>query len=628
MYLNDQYHFDLDSLETARSEDVSSSYKSAGVYLGGLSLPIQALTPKVPKYDIRTRNWVSKDAFGRKSTSKTVKINKDKSTTTTTEEIFVKPDGTKVRKINEVTIDDNPIRALMTGTNPYQTLDALFTAAQDLYRGSHTVSVSSTTPSQFPRSVVRKTVVSPPKEQKETTTTETTVFVPTADPDALGSHITARKSVKTSSRVRSDEPKYFAKPVIQTTITGDQFKQFFSADNKDVAYHNDEMASDGSGGAVITSADDTSPGRTDVADTEVILDQSTNTRITKDLLVFTDADGNRTEQAKVTEEPLYDPVALAEQAMLEEGKSVSESIRSPLKETTKSVSYNKFGTKLRETNSETVRTPQDGETTEVSDVSSDGTETSRVSTRVVDDEGKETVNETEIVKRRQQTITTTRTDAYNYDEGYRVITLARVTTQIDGDTRNEEKVFRVSIGQSYTTAEEILEQKDDAYVDHIVHGNFITEFEFSGDLLEPSIVHKLTTKNFEHQQAWAMYEFLDQQLDLGDRLSPEVKRQIYIDQYRIFSGNNNQSVRGGPVLDRIALQVFTEDFIQGCVFSPQNGFKVDYIPGTDQMYRWSISVRVYRPIVKGGPLAFDDWAQNASLGLPVIEGVYNARTTT
>lgn len=627
MYINGLYAFDLTVDEADRSQDVSWLFNGRPASLGGLSLPIQNVTPKQPKYEIKSRNWASKESFGRKSKSKTVRKNKDRSTTTIEEITYLKPDGTRVRETSETTVDSSPVSALLSQENPYPTLLELFNAAEEKYRGSRTITVSTTNPLQFPRSTVRTTVTTPPLDQTEEVTQETTIFSPITGESMPGESKVASKTTTSFRRVRSDIPKYFSKPVVLRSITGVEFIQYLTSTDRDIPYHNDEMASDGSGNSVIETLDSVTPGQKTVEQQETTLDPGSNTKITKILSKFIDADGNTNEEVRIVEEPLIDPLSVVEQEINEAGKQVTKTVRNgQANETTITTTFNGIGQKLREVKSTTIRSPIEEKTT-TNETSSDGTSSTRESIRTVDANGKETLNETETVKRNQNTFTTTRSDSYNYDEGIRTITLTKVTVGVTGTTTTDEKSFRISLNQTAKSVEEITEQREDDLIDHIVYGHFITEFEFSGDVLEPSLVQKLATKNFEHQQAWAMYELLEQQLELSDRITPAAKKKLYIDQYQIFAGAPGTLVRGGPVLDRISLDVFGEEFSQGCVFSPLNGFRPEYIPGTDQMYRWTLSVRVYRPIVNKGPITLDDWSDVANnITLPLIAGVYGPTT--
>lgn len=627
MYKNGLFYFDLCPEEIARNDEISSLFNGMCVNFGGVLLPVTSLIPKQLKYEIKSRNWATRDFFGNKSTTTTTRKNRDGSTTTITEVFFTKPDGTKVKETKETTIDPDSITSILVGDAPYNgSLAQLFDAAKVAKRGSYTTSVSTTSPSQFPRKVVRTTVTTPPASTTEEVIQETTVFDP-IEANSGGAPKSTTKITKGKRKVAQSNPKYFQKPVEIVSITGKKYIQYLGTEDRDLAYWNDEMKSNPLDTNVALGI--TAGGSSENITEEVMIDPTTNTRVTKNYTETVDADGNITKVSTERQEPLIDPVQVAEQQLNENSRQVTVNTRSGVTETSVSTTYNKFGAKLNETVSTTTRSPQTSSTV-TTEESSDGTKTVRESTTTLDANGRETTNETETSTKNQTTVVVNRSDAISYDDNIRTITLSKTTTTQLGNTVTEEKVFRFNLTQEINTSESIFEQKDDVIADAVVYGHLMNEFEISGELFDNNIAQKIMDKNFQHQQAWAMYELLGQQLDLGDRLSNTAKRDIYVDQYKIFTGHQNQSVRGGPTLDRIYLDVFKDEYRAGCVFSPQNGFRIEYIAGTDRKYRWNLVVRVYSTVVKDDfikslkalelPL---DSLWNDLMDYPSYPGVYN-----
>jgi len=595
MYKNGLFYFDLTEEDNERNAEIANLFNNMCVNFGGILLPVTSLIPKQLKFEIKSRNWATRDFFGNKSTTTTVRKNRDGSTTTITETFFTKPDGTRVKETKEVTVDPESITSILVGDTPYNgSLSQLFDAAKVSKRGSFTTSVSTTSPQQFPRSVVRTTVTTPPTSTTEEVVQETTVFDPIAA-NSSGTPKSTTKITKGKRKVAQAAPKYFQKPVEIVSITGKKYIQYLGVDDRDLAYWNDEMQSNPLDNNVALGV--ATPGSSENVVEEVMIDPTTNTRVIKSYTETTDADGNVTKVSTERQEPLIDPVQVAEQQLTENNKQVTVNTRSGSTETSVSTTFNKFGAKLNETTTTTTRSPQTSSVTST-EQSSDGTKTVRETVTTTDANGKETVNETETATKNQSTTVVNRSDALNYDENIRTVTLTKTTTTQTGNTVTEEKVFKFSLAQEMNTSETITEKKDDVIADAVVYGHLINEFEISGELFDNDVAQKIMDKNFQHQQAWAMYELLGQQLDLGDRLSNTAKRDIYVDQYKIFTGHNNQSVRSGPVLDRIYLDVFRDEYRAGCVFAPQNGFRIEYIAGTYRKYRWSLVLRVYSTVVK------------------------------
>jgi len=620
--IDGKYYFDLTSEEQARNAELLAQYNGCVVSLGGIILPVKAISAKQPRFEIRTRSWLTGEALGKARESTTERVNRDGSITTIREKTYTESDGTRVKETYETVFDPNNEYHLINGTNPYGSLQAFYEAiGPQQNRGSHTTSISEVSPKQFPRTSTRTTRTLPPSSQTETVVVETTL----ADPeDLVGPTGTATRRSKTRRQVYTTNPKVFGKPIELTTITGMRFVQYIgpSTVEQDLAYWNDEMKSTVEPAPPNETDTVLSQGSADESVEEVTIDPDSNLKITHVYTTKTDPDGNQFVEATVREEPYLDPLAKLEQEFQEARQETVSTVISPLNETNETKVYDKNGNWLRTTTSSTERTPT-SQTTEFTEQSSDGTTTTRTSTRELDSNGVEVITETERTERSTEVITTSRTDAVDYDQGTKTITLTKETAQADGNTRREEKVYRYILHTTVSMIEKVKEAYEDELLENIVHGRFSLEYDFSGELLENSLVQKLQTKNFEHQKAWALLELLEQQLALGDRLSIATKQKLHADSLRLFSGNNNEELRAGPVLDRIGLEVFGETFALGCVFGPQNGFNVQWIDGTERMWSWAINVQVYNQLVKDSDvLPADGWATPESLELPILPSDY------
>lgn len=600
MYSENKFFFNLHPEALERNNELRSHFNNVVVSFGGIILPVKSVVPKGTSVDVKSRSWLSKESMGLKTTKNTERINKDGTITIIKETRTSDAQGTRIIETEETTYD--PVYdADFFANNPYGTLAEFYDALAIRHRGSHTITVTNNSPKQFPKSTTRTTRTLKQGEDKEEVTEVTRTFDATDNVNGV-----AVSEVSTKKVVDATQPKVFAKPVLLTSITGKQFAQFIGAYGpKDETWWNEEMRGSGPG----TSTEDVR--------TEVSINGANNTKLTKTFTTRVDAKGNRIKEELSVEEPYVDPVARLEAERDRETTTTSETITQGLTERAFTTVYDKFGNKISETERNVLRTPS-VETSSTEEISSEGTKTTRNSTKTIDPQtGEEIVVETETQENTANKTTVTRTDSIDYDSNVKTVTLSKTVTERNGDTRTEEKVVRYPIRTTQRTVEKITEEFEDDIIDKIVQGTFVMEFQFSGELIEDDIARLLMEKNFQHQKAWGMLELLEQQLELGSRIQLPTKKKLYEEYIRILAGNLpvGQEVREGPVLDRIELEVFGEEFQLGCVFAKNDGFKMEWIPGTEKMYSWTLNVQVLNNIIENSHIIdHEDFQINLSTG--------------
>lgn len=604
--------FDLTGEQIAYSEYLKNCYEQAYVQVGGLVLPIKGVVPKQRRNEIKSRSWVSRRLTGLRDKKSTTRKNRDGSTTLITEKSYYKDDGTLVREIEEITQEPDIISSLFYDTNPFPSLNELFDAVKVLNRGSHSYSVTHHTPNRFPRESKRTTVSTPPGSQTETTQVDTKSFIRESPNDPASNAI---KSIVTNSEVYTTEPKVFADPVILISTTGKKFIQYLESSgsliDKNETYWDQEMQS------TPIPNEPTSPGQTDAGSSsnsteELIVHPANNTITRKTIQVDLDPDGNKKVTTSIVEEPYIDPIEELRRKISEEGSSTTVRNVDGLSETTIVDTFDADGQKLRTQTTVITRDPTTRTTISTDENLNEQTITTRTQTSSTDSDGVETVQEEEETIMVGETRTVTYSSAIDYDNRVKTVTMNRQSVDEIGDVRNEEKTVKLSMEESYKTVEEILEQYEDDSIEDLVYGYLVTEFVISGDVLENEYVQPILDKNFEHQAAWGMFNLISQQLDLGDRISPAMRKKLHEDQARIFTGTLSSSgtnkYRGGFVLDRIALEVFNEQYIKGCVFAENDGFSVEWIPGTDRIYRWTLRLQIFQSLVENTTVVSSgDW---------------------
>ena len=127
-------------------------------------------------------------------------------------------------------------------------------------------------------------------------------------------------------------------------------------------------------------------------------------------------------------------------------------------------------------------------------------------------------------------------------------------------------------------------------VDDLVKGKVINEYIIKGKLMSMNQVVKIREKADKHLAAWAFINVTKAKLGLGDRLSPLKRQQLYREMQKVFLGETNETVRGGPVLDRIGLYAWGEVDVP-VVFAPTDGFEATPIVGTIGLFEWSMRVQ-------------------------------------
>lgn len=593
-YVENKYQFDIDDFIAEKNAGMRIHFQNVCVILGGVVLPVNTVYPKKFISEIKTRNWLSKEELGKKRKKITEKINSDGTVTKLEEVTYFKEDNSRVTESFEQTFDPNYDYYIVNGMNPFSSLSEFFDKLKPRKRGSSTVTITNNTPKLYPKINKRKSIVLKQGSDIEDVEETTERFLP----------LSTDKKVATSEtvnwrQVHSSEPKVFAKPKILTSVTGKQFKQIVRGSlspPEDVNYHNDEMRSTQVNAPTLGNAPN---GFKDSRKNRIIIDNQKNEKRTEIFNDRVDPDGNTYLESNITIEPLIDPVELL---LDNESKTTTKSHTEskPTEEIAKTEVYDKHGNKITESNRVIKRTPSK-ETSTSEEISNDGTKNIRSSVKEIDPiNGQEIINETETQTRESLSIVTTRSDSYNYDDNTKTVTLTKSTTEKNGDTKVEEKVFRYVISTEIRSVEVIKEDFEDDLVNNLVSGYSIMEFEFTGEVLEDYLIKLLQTKYYEHQRAWVMLDVLEEQLNLGNRISPDLKQKLYDEHLKIFTGNSpvGDPVRGGTVLDRISLEVFGETFPLGCVFAKDNGMDIKWIPGTDKMYSWSIVVRIYNNVIK------------------------------
>lgn len=580
-YIENKFEFLLNEELSESNNRYRVHFNNVCVVLGGLVLPVSQVTPKNTSVDIKSRSWMNKEDLGLRRERNTERTNRDGSVTKIQEVMYTRPDGTKVTETTENTYEPDYLLSLLTGDNPFLTLDHLFDALHPNNRGSHTITVTSNTPREFPKKSHRTTVTQKPGSAVEEVEEVTRSYDPTQDINE--SAISRRKYIR---RVDETKPRHFSKPAILIGCTGERFEQYLGSNN-DLAWWNDDMSSSGGAGTTIENSTE-----------ELVIKGSQNIKRTVTDREVVDPDGNILKEIITLEEPYIDPIQRLQNN--QENTTQSTTTSEGTTETTVSKTIDKFGNVINETERTVKRSFQNEETT-TEETSSDGTKTTRTSKKTVDPAtGAEILTEVEEIRNNTVKSTITRSESIDYDSNIKTITLTRNSTDSYGYNTTEEKVFKYYVNKEIKTVEAVKEELDDDIFENIVHGHFVMEFEFSGEVLEEYLVKELMTKNYEHQRAWAMIDLLEQQLDLGARLDVSTKKRLYEEYLRIFSGNLpvGETVRGGTVLDRISLEVFGERFELGCVFAKNDGFRINWIPGTDRMYSWTLKVQIFNNIIE------------------------------
>lgn len=213
--------------------------------------------------------------------------------------------------------------------------------------------------------------------------------------------------------------------------------------------------------------------------------------------------------------------------------------------------------------------------------------------------GEEDIDETEtIINPGQDQIEYSRNITRDHETGIQNADITVTITDGLGNTRTSTKNERTTFNSTRTTRETITSETDDDLLDDMINGWLVTEYEFSGELMSMPQVHRLQNKYFQHQNAWAFLEVREQQLALGDRVSPEMRKKLWHEYQAVFNGESGETVRGGDVLDRIEVYAYGERAIPA-VFAPgPDSFEATPIPGTYGLFSWRLRLQTYEQIVR------------------------------
>lgn len=139
---------------------------------------------------------------------------------------------------------------------------------------------------------------------------------------------------------------------------------------------------------------------------------------------------------------------------------------------------------------------------------------------------------------------------------------------------------------------------DNALLDDMLNAWIITEYEIAGDLMSMPQYFKIMSKYQQHQIAWGFLKLREEQLALGDRITPDMRKQLHREWQACFLGQNDETVRGGPILDRIEMYAFGQRSIPA-VFAPsEDAFDAEWIDGTFGLFSWKLRVQHYQQLVR------------------------------
>jgi len=622
------FNFDLSLFDLERNAQLLNAYTHCTkVVFGGLVLAVNEVKPRNVRFEITTRNWFTKKDKGISSVPKRIeRLNKDGSTTIIKEVVLTRDNGTIVTTTTESTTFPEITNVTTISESTNLPVAKLVTAANGVVPPTYELDADRI------RLVKTKTVVTPPDEVIEYVTERTEEINSTADRVTPGNNQRTAGGIeiqKVSERryINQQKPVPKAKPVNFETIDGTLYDQYLlgpPVQGFDLVFWNEGM-----GNNLVTNfgTDTDVPNPADPFGLPSLPgDKTSNETITSKLDYGDGTEGVRTYKSTLNVRgELTEEITLVVQAKEVRDKiDVTKTTTTPLR-TVKEINHYDIKGVLIKTD-KTTTTKQD-------DVNAlqgtNGTSTLREET---DENGKVTLTTTttshdsdfshETTEEQKQVITPglpiisfTKNITRDFKNNTQVTVFTETVKNTDGDDKTTTWTEELPINANKTTSEEITEKKDEAIIDDVVVGRLITEYRLSGELLERTQAFKIMNKYIEHQHAWAMFNFLGQQLELGERLAPKDRKSLFEQQMRIFTAEllvGETEIRQGPVLDRIELECNGETQL-GVVFAPNAGFDLEWIDGTDGYYRWTINVQTYSNVVVEEP---------GAIGEDTLGGVY------
>lgn len=553
------FRFDLNADDIKRNNQLSILYNRLNrVSLGGILLPVKNITPRQPRFDIKSRSWLNKFDFGAKN-DRTVTYREN-------------PDGTR----QEVTV-----------TVSYLKDGSKVTTTEEREVGTATVQISRSFSEDFPfatnnnefdldRAKRKRTIktVTPPNS----VTSYTTEIVETVN--------TSNNKKYTYEKKYTDQQKPVpkGKPATITTVNGtiiDQYLGNAPPQGFDLAHWNQDMY------------------ETEQETEETTVDNGDGTETV-----------TKTERQKNARGEITDIVTTTVQKkeLDTDGSTVTKTVNTPLTEEKTVTRYDSEGNKVSDQKTTTHKydsinggVPTSVEVTKEETTDENGKKVLKTITKDTDlVTGVETtVEEEEIVEPGKDIVKFNRQITYDDLNGVEDIKETRTVTDGYGKTTTEEYNYKKPSSKLKRTVERVISSElEDEYIDDFVNGYLIVEYEVKGQVISGAQAYKIMNKFHEHQVAWAFLAMLEDQLGRGDKLSTTKRQQLYRQWQATFLGNYVDNVRGGPVLDRIEFNCFGEESLP-VVFAPSsNAFQIDWIDGSDQLYAWSMTVQTYSPIVR------------------------------
>jgi hypothetical protein len=658
------FWFNLEPYDVVRNEELKRAFincsnpdapdspKDTYVVLGGLHLPVKSFTPKQVKFEIKTRNWLSRAVLGLQSTRRTERVNKDGSITVIVEKTVTRRDGTKVVTTEETTtgipfVSTTSKRREMTDQNnvfaydetqpdkyPVNATDATGKLKDPRERVDHGAYYKST-----------KTVATPPDQDIEYVHEKTEMIYPPAPSDTSSDKhsvyqgdATVRSKVSEYRYVHNKEPLRLAKPVTLVSITGKVINQFLLPNppqGKDDTWWNDGMGNNETKVPDLgyPHLDKTGANGNSVVTTTYTRDLGDGTQEVKTDVETTNPDGEKTvESTSVIRNTgeLYTP------------ETFQVTTKEPLKTTVEKKFYDKLGAHVRTEKTTTTPLHKDTNalppaTLTINEVSDErGKKTITHTKKWKDSDGKDNEEVVEEIAHLGRHVST-KSISEQIDNETKIKTISTTTTVTDalGNSYTEEETKKEFVGDTVSTTEQTNEQLDDLIINELVVGTLVTEYRISGEFMTADQAYRIMDKHVQHQNAWAMFELLNAQLDLGEKVSPKLLNELFKQQMAIYSGGVEpvevkpgvQEKRIGSrfsrVLDRIAFVGFTDKLNQseGVVFAPgADSFNLEWIDGTDKIFKWSMVLHKYDNLVQDTQdLGYDD-PTLASWDIPVVLG--------
>jgi hypothetical protein len=389
---------------------------------------------------------------------------------------------------------------------------------------------------------------------------------------------------KINRHVEQHKPVPPGKPVTRVSVTGAIFDQFIGApppQGQDPHWWSEEML-DSSEEELVSTVDNEDGTRT-----------VTTTRVS------TDPDGNMREEI-LTETSTIEPES-------DDRTEATKTVTSP-SETVKTVTlYNTQGTVKNKVTTRTLKfDPYEGtsesQVTEVTETTED--EFGKIvekytKTTLQPQTGIEDVEELEtILNPGADKISYERTINRDPLTGIESTDESMTITDGYGVSRTTSRNHKKNITKQTTTVTTTKADTLDSIVDDMIDAYVVTEYELAGDLMSMPQVFKIKNKCDQHQLAWGFLQLREQQLELGDRISPAMRAQLWREWQSVFLGEPTETLKGGPVLDRIECYIFGETGIPAVFPADQGAFPVEWIPGSYGLFTWSMKLQTYTKLVR------------------------------